>query len=676
MRPASDDARRDRVYEFGPFRLHSQRQMLESASGAVPLTAKVFELLLYLLQERGRLVSKEELLAHVWPDAVVEEGNLARHISTLRKILGDNRESHRYIVTVSGQGYRFVADVREMAPAEGSSYATDEARRDGGAGAAHNAPPAGTAALSVSRQPLIDAAAAPAGGSDQPSGRDRSRLLAVTALIVLGVSVAAIGAAWVARKPTMAIGTPRVIAVLPFKPLATSARDEAFEIGMTGSVITRLSRIPDLTVIPLGSVRRFAALDQDPVEAGRALGAGAVFEGHVHRTADGVRVQARLLRSSDGSALWAMEWDEQPAGALALEARISESLAEALQLELAPAERESIRRQETVSLEAQERYFFGKYHLGVREGARARQAEEAFRAAIRLDPHYARAHAGLAHALSAVTWLDRRPARETQPESKAAALEALRLDPSLADAYAALGNVQHRFEFDHVAADRSFQRAFALDDADWVVLFIYTSFLMDMNRVDEALSINDRHLQLEPSSWLAHRVRAMVLYVGRRYEECEIQSRKALEIDPRSGTAYGWLAACLEAQGRYDEVVDVLEEYRSKAGGSLDDQRRAARMRALYRAKGWKAYWAEERAGRTQLYGGAGHQGTAKIDVRLGDIDAALTTLERTLDERHPSLPWLNQSFWDPLRSHPRFQAILHRVGVPESAPDLAPRVQ
>jgi len=124
MHTGTDDARRDRVYEFGPFHLNSRRRLLECASGVVPLTAKVFDILLYLLQERGRLVSKEELLAHVWPDAVVEEGNLARHISTLRKVLGDDRETHRYIVTVSGQGYRFVGEVREVAPTRPGIRAT------------------------------------------------------------------------------------------------------------------------------------------------------------------------------------------------------------------------------------------------------------------------------------------------------------------------------------------------------------------------------------------------------------------------------------------------------------------------------------------------------------------------------------------------------------------------
>ena len=168
-------------------------------------------------------------------------------------------------------------------------------------------------------QPPADVAELHRAGSGQPSGRRRARLGVVTAIIVLGVTVATIVAAWFARNEPAPMNTLRIIAVLPFKPLATSERDEAFEMGMTGSVITRLSRIPSLTVVPLASVRRFTALDQDPLEAGRALNADAVLEGHTHRTDDVVRIQTRLLRTEDGAALWAMEWDERGSGALDLE---------------------------------------------------------------------------------------------------------------------------------------------------------------------------------------------------------------------------------------------------------------------------------------------------------------------------------------------------------------------
>ena len=138
-----------------------------------------------------------------------------------------------------------------------------------------------------------------------------------------------------------------------------------------------------------------------------------------------------------------------------LAGRLSESVADALGLNPLPDLGAGLRRQETASREAQERFFFGKYHLGIREGSRARQAEEAFRAAIALDPQYARTYAGLAHALVAVTWLDNRPAVDGMAGAKAAALEALRLDDSLAEAHAALGVVQHAFDFDHESAEES-----------------------------------------------------------------------------------------------------------------------------------------------------------------------------------------------------------------------------
>lgn len=673
MQALPDDVRADQWHEFGPFRLHSRRRLLFRGTEPVLLTAKAFDILYFLLQENGRLISKEELLAHIWPHSVVEEGNLARQISTLRKALGDTRDSHRYIVTVPGRGYRFVAVVREALAAESDRTETGtDARQVGPKFEPAGAPPAvspSSAVISASgeRELSVDLVAVGLGDQPGPPVKGRPWLAPWSAVAVLVGAAVALGA------PRLVSHVPArtmTIAVLPFKPLVPSARDEAFELGMTGSVITRVSQVPELTVKPLASVRPFSPIDQDPVAAGRALGVDAVLESYVHRTAHGLRVMTRLLRSSDGAAIWAGEWDEQGTAALAVEGSISESLVDALQLKLEPGVRASIRRPYTVSVEAQERYFFGKYHLGIRQRQRTEQAEAAFRSAIRMDPAYAPAYSGLAHALIGLTWQAGRPAREAMPLAKEAALEALRLDSSLAEAHAAIGQIQESFELDPDGAERSYQRALALDDQDWLVLFNYAYFLIHRNRLDEATAINERHLRLDPSSALAHRVRASILYVGRRYEECVREARKALELDPANVTALGWLARCLEEQGNYDEVVDALEEQRSKARPTQDDQRQAARMWALYRAKGWRAYWtarlAEQQTDRQLTY-----QPTfqlAQIHVRLGQRDAAIETLERLFEERHPSVVWLNHPSWDPLRSDPRLQSILRRTKAPDAS--------
>ena len=668
MHPTPIDPSLDRAYEFGSFRLNSRRRLLVRGTSVVPLTSKAFDILLYLVNERERLVPKEELLERIWPDAVVEEGNLARNISTLRKALGDTREEHRYIVTVPGQGYRFVAAAVELdsgkseppgdgtAGVEGRTGTTDEVALSGSPAQVHSPGP------SEGSEPASGDIATPA--HQRVPAWDRRRTLRWARVIMLLGASGVFASLGLWSMTTGPVTGPPEIAVLPFKPLVPAGRDEAFELGLTGSVITRLSRIPGLTVTPLASVRRFAAMDQDPVEAGRSLGVRAVLESHVHRTPEGIRIMTRLLHVPGGAAVWAEEWEARGKGALDVEGRLSESVVDALGLNLAPGVRASLRRQETASREAQERFFFGKYHLGVREGSRARLAEEAFRAAIALDPQYARAYAGLAHALIAATWLDNRPAVHGMAGAKAVALEALRLDDSLAEAHAALGVVQHGFDWDHEAAEESYRRAMALDDRDWLVLFPYSTFLINRNRIDEAAAVAAGHLQLDPSSSLAHRVKATMLYVSRRYEECVVQARKALELDPRNLTAYGWLATCLEAQGRFDEVVEVMEEQRSKVRGNLEDQQKALQMRALYRAEGWQAYWTARLAERI-LVQQPGSPTLARIYMRIGQMDEAIRVLEQAVEERHPGVVYLNQPQWDPLRSDARFKAVLRRVGAP-----------
>jgi DNA-binding winged helix-turn-helix (wHTH) protein/TolB-like protein/Tfp pilus assembly protein PilF len=620
--PAADPVPSEHLVRFGAFELDRSTGELTSQGRRVPLQDQPARVLCLLTAKPNQLVSREELRQALWSDdTFVEfEAALAVAIMKIRQALGDSATKPRFVETIPKRGYRFLADVRAAAPA-----------------------------VTVAAQ----------AASTQPDKRHRTPWLWVLGLAVLTVAAVVLFAQRSRNDPAANPG-PRSVAVLPFRPLVTGAGDEALELGMTASLITKLSRIPGLTVSPIASVRRFVRLDQDPVEAGRILGVEAVLESHVHRTADRMRVMTRLLRVSDGRALWAQEWNDEGRSALGVEGRMSESLADALSLSLAGDEREAIRKPETANLEAQERFFFGKYHLGIREGERFAQAEQAFRAAIELDPLYARAHAGLSLALSAVAWSGDRPGVEVMSAAKAVALEALRLDDSLAEAHTALAVVHEAFEFDRAAAEREYLRAMSLDDHDWYVLISYAVFLMNQDRADEALAVTDRHLRLDPTSPLAHRNRAMALYVARRYDECVTQSRKTLELDRRYVTAYQWLWACLAEQGKHQEAVEVWEEKRA-IDGSASARLTADRMKALYRARGWQAYLRESLAlipdapdlARTRI----------RLLVKAGRYDDAIAALERALERRDPWVVMLNQPEWDPLRGDSRFQAVRRRTG-------------
>jgi DNA-binding winged helix-turn-helix (wHTH) protein len=240
------------IYEFGDFRIDAAKRLLLKRDGErIPLTPKAFDTLLYLVQHSGTLLEKDELLLALWADTVVEENNLTQHISTLRRVLGEKRDGHRYIVTVPGRGYRFVADVSartnvdEQEKVEEDQHALDEKEAN-------------------------ESKAIAASQLDQRSGKQNRNVWIglFGGIVVIGLVVAAFYF-WRARAKTVSVSSIRTIAVLPFKPLVAENRDDALEMGVADTLISRLSNVREIIVRPSSSVRRYGGLEQDPLAAGR-----------------------------------------------------------------------------------------------------------------------------------------------------------------------------------------------------------------------------------------------------------------------------------------------------------------------------------------------------------------------------------------------------------------------
>lgn len=475
-------------------------------------------------------------------------------------------------------------------------------------------------------------------------------------ILVAGIAIVAIAAAAVAawRTGSPDSGALRAIAVLPFKPIATAEADGRLQLGLTEAVIAQLSHLKSLRVEPLARVRRFDALEQDPLEAGRALRVDAVVEGHFQLSGDKLLVRTRLLRTDDGTALAVNEWDEPFRNILTVKSRVAESLADALGLTLSAADRARLRGSETTSPEAFRHYLYGRYHLEVRNATRIRDAEREFNEALTFDPNYARAHAGLAIALISLAWLDVRPGYEVFAPAKAAAERALAIDDSVALAHTALGYVHDYFEYDPAAAQSEHLRAMALDTRDVWVLRAYASFLMRRDAFDEALAVIDRAIDLDPTAPLSIRHKGMILYVARRYDACVAETRRTLTLDPGDTTiAYPWLGSCLEQQGRQPDAVDAY----GRALIARGYQARAERLDRIYRSAGSTAYWRE------QLPEAADPPALAKIHAHLGNTEAALEQFARGYETRAPWINNANYPEWDALRADPRFQELRRRIG-------------
>jgi DNA-binding winged helix-turn-helix (wHTH) protein/TolB-like protein len=609
-----------RHYRFEAFRLDTQARELRAEDGsAIPLTAKAYDTLVFLIEHRDRVVSKDELLEAVWPGRVVEENNLTQAVASLRRAFGTNAGEHRYIVTVSGRGYRFVSDVREEADA---------------APAPNIAPASNTAPANTAW---------------------RWRIASVALLVLSLIAIAA----WRLREPPATHAAPQAaLAVLPFRTLPAQPRDEMLELGLAETLIARISSSTRLRVRSIASSQRYAGEQPDPLEAGRALGATYVVEGSVQRLGDRVRVSARLLTVSDGTTVWSGSFDEKAASAFTLQDRIAAAMTSALSLKFnAPSARSPC---DGANAEAYRAYLTGRYQLSRPSADRMHQAIAAFQQAIDLDPTCARAYAGMAYAYRALVMTGDADPRINFPLAKAAVRQALAIDPNLAEAYASQGFIQFWYDWDWAGAEASLKHAIALNPSLAEAHLAYAHLLANLGRVDESATQARQAIALDPLSPLINLLGSGFIAASGHPEESKRGVDKALALDPdywiamllRSGT---WMA-----QGDYPRAFAEMQRARDACGDCsvamvamgtayLHAGDRPAAERVLHEM--------EERR-RTGYFPATG---LAEMRNALGDTQGALDLLETGFRERDVSMSFL-QGGWDNLRSQPRFRALLARM--------------
>jgi TolB-like protein/DNA-binding winged helix-turn-helix (wHTH) protein len=415
-------------YAFGDFVLErSQQRVLRSDGSELSLTPRLFSALLLFVEHADTLLDKDTLMLALWPGLVVEENNLSQTISGLRRALGDEPSGSRYIRTVSRRGFRFIAAVTVV-------------------------PDAGPIA-----SPLPVVATSPASPASPVSTvADRRRRLGL--VLAGGIATGLGGVGWWAwrRKPTPATDATTLratLAVLPFKPLAAESRDELLEVGMADSLITRLSTVPGLVVRSVGSVHRYAGVEQDAVQAARDLDVAWIVDGSLQRRGDQLRVSARLLRAADGTAAWSDSFDEKFTGVFDMQDAISNRVMQALAPRLATSAGGAAGARltdvgGTRNTDAYQLYLSASRQLQSRSANGARRAIELFNTALTFDPAYALAYVGLAAAhRETLLAADAVPA-EVFESAKAAARRALALAPNLAEALTEEGFGLYYFEFD------------------------------------------------------------------------------------------------------------------------------------------------------------------------------------------------------------------------------------
>ncbi len=578
--------------DFGPFRVDTQRFLLLKEGEPTAIPPKVFETLLFLVQNRGRTVKKDELISSIWPDSFVEESNLAQNVFVLRKILGDERKYPRYIVTIPGTGYRFVAPVRQITEEDYGSEHTDADKT--------RAPPEGEPVLSI--------------------------------------------------------------AVLPFRSLAPEEHDSFLGIGLADALVTRLSSLKQVRVRPTTSVLRYRDMKDDPLSVGREMNVDSLLAGVFQREGDQIRVSVQFVRVGDGATLWAAHFDECFTNIFSIQDSISEQVVRALALELSGEERRQLKKNYTDSTDAFQLFIKGRYFWNQRTVEGLLKAIEFAQQALTIDPTYAPAYVGLADSYNLLAGHGGRAPRDTFPRAKAAALRALEIDEALPEAYASMGFLNYRFEWDWSEAEANFLRAIELKPNYPTAHHWYGESLAATERFEESLIALSRSQEFDPLSLPINTDLAQTLFFARRFEECEAQLRKTLEMDRDFIRAHIILGAALAQMHRFKEAAAALKKAVKLSGGNPFA---VSGLGCVY------ALWGnEEKARQTleelnRLSPHVAGYNSAVIYTALGEIEAALSRLEQAVDHKDVWLVWLKvDPRLDPLRKHRRFLKLLQSVGL------------
>ena len=508
------------VYEFGDFRLDPAKRLLWRADTEVPLTPRVFQTLLYLVEHHDTVLDKERIMEAVWPDSIVEENNLTQNISTLRRVFGETPGSRHYIVTVPGRGYRFVANIKmREADAEPQPRRIPEA-----------------AIAPAEKEASYAAPVAP------PNRRHsvRPTLLATAAVLALSVVAIFFWRGRTQNPPVAPAQIPKIvlpeksIAVLPFANLSDDKENAFFTEGVQDDILTALAKFADLKVISRTSVASYVAgPHRDLREIGKELGVANILEGSVRRDGGKVRVTAQLIEMRTNTHLWAETYDRELADVFAIQSDIAQRIATALQAKLAPEEKVRLDARPTTNAEAYVLY------LTARGSENYVEAEKIYMQAIALDPGFALAYAQASIINSGFSVDDR--ARKAR--ARALAEEALRLSPNLGEAHMALGLCLHWGEKKYDAALKEFEIAAATSPNNAEIYSYIGGIYRRQGRWTESIASFERARSLDPRApGIAFMAANNYLFV-RDWAAASAGFNRALAIKPdyalsRIGLAY------------------------------------------------------------------------------------------------------------------------------------------
>ena len=603
----------------------SKRRLLRNGQ-PVRLTSKVFDTLLVLLQNSGRVVEKDELMEMVWPDTVVEENNLNVNISVLRKALGEVADERRIILTIPGRGYRFATTVKEV---------WDERADQAG------------------ENPEL-------AGSIENRDFSTPRPGEETSVIPFRINPRRIPIKVVEETNTT---QARSIAVLPFRRLGGEETDDYLGVGLADALITRISGMNRMLVRPTSSILKYDNSPHDATKVGTELRVNNVLEGSFRKVGDQIKVTVQVVSVIDGAIVWGHQFNEAFTDILAVEDSITEHVAAALVRELTREEIELLRKRDTQSNTAHHQYLKGRYHWNKRTADGLKEGMHFFLKALEEDPGYALAHSGLADSYIVLGNQAYLPPKEAFVKAKEGATQALNIDDRLPEAHASLGYVNWAFDWNWNEAELEYQKSISLNPGYATTHQWYSLCLASLGRTDEAIKESERARETDPVSLIGGSISGIVFYLCHQYDRAIDQCLGVLALDPGFYLAHLYLGWAYEQKGMNDQAIAAVQQSITLSGGGLMP---LASLGYSYGISGRlrEAQGVLERLDKLskQTYVPAVYPATIYASIKRNND--AFEALERAYEERSNWLPLLNvDPKVDSLRSDPRFADLLHKVG-------------
>ena len=637
-------------YDFESFRLDVINEQLLKDNQPVPLTHKAFKTLLILVQNYGQLVKKEDIISQIWHDSFVEDSNLTQHIYVLRKTLGNNKQGKPFIETIPKRGYCFVGEIqkvkaREVSFAESSvtpNFRNEDAVLDeqfiyvrGEDGRIHLS---GDEHRSEDTQKNL---------TDLPSPNKKTFFTKPILLIFCLVGLIGISfLLYQAFQPVRETGI-NSIAVLPFKLIGKDNSDETIGFGLADAVITSLSKQQKIPVRPTSAVFQFTEKNFDSVTAGKQLGVDSVLEGTVQRDGELIRVSAKLIKISDGSTIWAENFDEKFTYIFAVQDSISTKVAKSLMLNLSNVQEQQLTTRNTLSTEAYQAYQNGRYFWNKRSKEDLEKAVGYFQKAIELDSNYAIAYAMLADSYNMLYYYDfTEKSQETIDKADESAKKALQLNDSIPESYIASAYVQIAKYKDYKASVVSLERAIQLSPYNATARIRYGWQLLRMENMDGALEQMRIAQENDPLSPISNSAYCSMLLLKRNYADALKYSQKAVELMPNAPLVKVQLANVYFLNGKPEESIPILQQEINVPHSKYD----ALASLAYIYAKTGKTKEAEEIFSRlkAEINISNKYSNLALVAFALGKKEESLqyfkVVLERT---KNISFSTLSDPFWE-----------------------------